>query len=72
MHYISQSKFFHCFCLQTLHFYWFFFSVEFPIYSTGQQQIIKILPNNSGQQLKAISKHALRTADATKVVAQVN
>lgn len=37
----------------------------------GQQQIIKILPNSSGQQLKAISKHALRTADATKVVAQV-
>lgn len=40
------------------------------ISTTGQQQIIKILPNSSGQQLKAISKHALRTAD-TKVVAQV-
>lgn len=37
--------------------------------ANGQQQIIKILPNSSGQQLKAISKHALRTAD-TKVVAQ--
>lgn len=40
-------------------------SVLFLLDSAGQQQIIKILPNSSGQQLKAISKHA------TKVVAQV-
>ncbi|XP_031640906.1 transcription factor Dp [Contarinia nasturtii] len=38
--------------------------------ANGQQQIIKILPNSSGQQLKAISKHGLRTTDTTKVVAQ--
>lgn len=39
------------------------------LFIAGQQQIIKILPNNSGEHLKAISKHGLR--DATKVATQV-
>lgn len=39
---------------------------------TGQQQIIKVVANGSGQPLKAISKHAIRSADGAKLVGQVN
>lgn len=44
----------------------------FFLSNTGQQQIIKIVPNGSGQALKPISKHGIRSADGAKLVGQVN
>lgn len=38
--------------------------------TTGQQQIIKILPNGANQQLK-IAKHGTRSTDTSKAVTQV-
>lgn len=49
----------------------FFFSFYFFSTHSGQQQIIKILPNSAGQQLKAITKNVIRTVDGAKIVGQV-
>lgn len=47
----------------------FIHSLDFG--TTGQQQIIKILPNSSGQQLKTIPKHGTRSTDTPKTITQV-
>lgn len=46
-------------------FFWF-------IDWSGQQQIIKILPNNSGQQLKAITKNVIRLPSSAHQVTSVS